>query len=156
MKMLDIIERDAVVCPLEASTRDQALRELLGSLVEAAAVPQADAGAILASMIDREKVGSTGFGKGIAVPHVKHAGLSRMVAAVGVSPSGVEFNALDRQPVYSIVMLLSPADEPESHLQAMHTIFKHLQAEQFRRFLRQAEDAAQVWTLLEDADGGHI
>lgn len=154
MKLLDIVIRDAVVCPLQASQRDDALDELLFALVGARALPKADLDTVRASMIERERVGSTGFGKGIAVPHVKHERITKMVAAVGVSPTGVEFNALDRQPVYSIVMLLSPAEQPEAHLQAMHTVFKHLQSEQFRRFLRQAETPAEVIGLLEEADHG--
>ncbi len=156
MKMLELINRDAIVCPLGASTRDEAIDELLDALIGAGALDEEHRAGVRQSMIDREKVGSTGFGKGIAVPHVKHAQITNMVAAVGVSPSGVEFNALDRQPVYSVVMLLSPSDQPEAHLQAMHTLFKHLQSEQFRRFLRQAESPEEVVTLLDDADHGRV
>jgi PTS system fructose-specific IIA component/PTS system nitrogen regulatory IIA component len=75
-----------------------------------------------------------------------------MVAAIGVSARGIDFNALDTQPVYSVFLLLSPEDRPEQHLQAMEAIFKNLSKDTFRRFLRQASSAQDVWTLLEEAD----
>jgi mannitol/fructose-specific phosphotransferase system IIA component (Ntr-type) len=79
-----------------------------------------------------------------------------MAAAVGLSPTGVDFNALDKQPVYSIFLLLSPEDRPEDHLQAMEVIFKNLSKETFRRFLRQAGSVAEVQDLLSEADGQQL
>ncbi|HWB19354.1 MAG TPA: PTS sugar transporter subunit IIA, partial [Phycisphaerales bacterium] len=96
--------------------------------------------------------GSTGFGHGVAVPHVKHTSIKKMAVAVGVSRQGVDFNALDRQPVYSIFLLLSPDDKPEDHLDAMEVIFGNLSQESFRRFLRQAATQEDIVTLLEEAD----
>ena len=105
-----------------------------------------------AQILKREKNGSTGFGKGVAVPHVKHPDIERMVAAVGVSQRGVEFNALDKQPVFSVFMLISPADKPDQHLHAMESIFANLQNDQFRKFLRQASSRDEVVELLHEAD----
>ena len=75
------------------------------------------------AIVKREKRGSTGFGHGVAVPHVKHAAISKMAVAVAVSRAGIEFNALDKQPVYSVFLLLSPEDQPEEHLKAMEVVF---------------------------------
>ncbi|MEM7230140.1 MAG: PTS sugar transporter subunit IIA [Planctomycetota bacterium] len=75
-----------------------------------------------------------------------------MVVAVGVSEAGIEFNALDRQPVHSLFLVLSPADRPEDHLDAMEAIFGNLNNETFRRFLRQATEVDHVTTLLDEAD----
>jgi len=75
-----------------------------------------------------------------------------MTAAIGLSDKGVEFNALDKQPVYSVFLLLSPEDRPEEHLQAMEVIFKNLSKDTFRRFLRQAATIDEIRTLLEEAD----
>jgi PTS system fructose-specific IIA component/PTS system nitrogen regulatory IIA component len=88
----------------------------------------------------------------VAVPHIKHPAINRMVVAVAISPTGVDFNALDKQPVYSIFLLLSPEDKPEDHLDAMEAIFGNLSHETFRRFLRQATSVEDVLTLLEEAD----
>ena len=75
-----------------------------------------------------------------------------MAAAVGVSQEGVDFNALDRAPVYSVVLVLSPIDKPDAHLQAMETIFSNLQKDTFRRFLRQSTKTQEIVELLDEAD----
>jgi PTS system fructose-specific IIA component/PTS system nitrogen regulatory IIA component len=152
MKLLDIVVEDAVLPKLEATDRDAAIGEIIDALVGAGAVSPELRDEFVKSIIKREKRGSTGFGHGVAVPHVKHPAIGRMVVAIGISPAGVEFNALDKQPVYSIFLLLSPEDKPEDHLDAMEAIFGNLSHETFRRFLRQAESVDHVITLLQEAD----
>lgn len=156
MKMREIIARDAIVARLQSPNRDDAIGEMLDSLIAANVVEGALKKQLMTSVIEREKRGSTGFGKGVAVPHVKLPGLKKMVAAVGVSQTGVDFNALDKQPVFSIILLISPAERPEEHLQAMEVIFKNLSQDAFRRFLRQANSADDVWTLMGEADAQHL
>jgi mannitol/fructose-specific phosphotransferase system IIA component (Ntr-type) len=75
-----------------------------------------------------------------------------MAAAVGISSNGIEFNSLDKQPVYTVFLLLSPQSRPEEHLQAMELIFKNLSKDTFRRELRQADSAEKIHSLLDDAD----
>ena len=94
----------------------------------------------------------TGFGKGVAVPHVKSEKIKKIVATIGVSSRGVDFNALDKAPVYSVVLLISPVDAPDQHLQAMENIFRNLQKDTFRRFLRQATTDKEILDLIEEAD----
>ncbi|HIJ51979.1 MAG TPA: PTS transporter subunit EIIA [Planctomycetes bacterium] len=103
-------------------------------------------------MIEREEEASTGMGKGIAVPHVKHHAVKDVVAAIGRSGVGIDFSALDKQPVYSIILLISPTDNPDKHLQTMEYVFKHLQQEKFRRFFRQSQTAQLLEALLREAD----
>lgn len=74
--------------------------------------------------------------------------------AIGISDAGVDFNALDKQPVHSIFLLISPEERPEEHIDAMEAIFGNLSKDQFRRFLRQAADVKEIITLLEEADAG--
>jgi len=152
MKLCDIVSRDAIVAGLQSSTRDEVVAELVDALVRAGKVASNIREEIIASVLERERKGSTGFGKGVAIPHVKQKGVKGMVAAVGVSESGIDFNALDKQPVYSVFLLISPAEDPEQHLRAMEVIFKNLSQDNFRRFLRQATQVDDVWTLLTDAD----
>jgi mannitol/fructose-specific phosphotransferase system IIA component (Ntr-type) len=92
------------------------------------------------------------MGKGVAVPHVKHAAVKDVVAAVGLSASGIDFSALDKQPVYSVLLLLSPVGSPDRHLQAMENVFKQLQQEKFRKFLRQCQTSEQIEDLLRETD----
>jgi mannitol/fructose-specific phosphotransferase system IIA component (Ntr-type) len=152
MKLLDIVVRDAILTDLNSAERDDAIAEIVDALVDAGAVTPELRDEFIKSIIKREKRGSTGFGHGVAVPHVKHPAVSRMVVGIGISQSGVEFNALDKQPVYSIFLLFSPEDKPEDHLDAMEAIFGNLSHETFRRFLRQAKNTEDVVTLLDEAD----
>ena len=152
MKLSDFVVTDAILPQLQADGRDQAINEMIDALVQAGACPADLRNELVKLILDREKHGSTGFGKGVAVPHVKHDRIAKMAAGVAVSQKGVDFNALDKEPVYSIFLLLSPKDRPDEHLQAMENIFSNLQKENFRKFLRQSETAAAVQDLLEEAD----
>ena len=152
MKLSEIVSRGAVIPRLKATERDDAIAEIVDALIDQKAASHTTREELIEAVLERERRGSTGFGKGVAVPHVKSVGITHMAAAVAVSEPGVDFNALDKQPVYSIFLLLSPADRPEEHLQAMEVIFKNLSQEKFRRFLRQSSTIEDVRTLLQEAD----
>ena len=152
MKLLDFVCTDAMISDLQSTERDAVINELIDKLIEANAVDASLKEDLVSMIIERENHGSTGFGKGVAVPHVKHEKIEKMAAAVGVSQKGVDFNALDKQPVYSIFVLLSPKDKPDEHLQAMENIFSNLQKDQFRRFLRQSGSNEEILDLLKEAD----
>jgi nitrogen PTS system EIIA component len=154
MKLRDFIVAEAVVAELEASDRDGVIRELVTSLAGAGAVPEGAVDEVVAALVKREMNGSTGFGKGVAVPHVKHPKVQKMAGTIGRSVNGVDFAALDHQPVYSVVLLLSPENQPQQHLQAMNIIFSNLQRDMFRRFLRQSTTREGIVELLDEADQG--
>jgi nitrogen PTS system EIIA component len=154
MKLRDFIVTDAIIPELEARERDAVIRELVQSLANSGAIPAETVDELVAAVLKREQNGSTGFGKGVAVPHVKHAKVKKMVGTVGRSTAGVDFSALDHQPVYTIVLLLSPDNQPQQHLQAMEIIFRNLQKDMFRRFLRQADTREKIIELLDEADAG--
>jgi len=156
MKMLDIVSKNAVIARIESETRDAVIEELVGALITSGHAEESQRAELVAKVLERERRGSTGFGKGVAVPHVKHPDVDTMAAAIGISESGVDFDALDKQPVYSFILLLSPLSRPDEHLQAMEVIFKNLNQDSFRRFLRQASTADEVMTLLEDADNEEL
>jgi PTS system fructose-specific IIA component/PTS system nitrogen regulatory IIA component len=154
MKLRDFIIGDSIIAELKASDRDGAIRELVTSLSTGGALPADAVDDVVAALIKREQNGSTGFGKGVAVPHVKHAKIKQMAGTIGRSASGIDFSALDHQPVYSIVLLLSPENQPQQHLQAMNTVFTNLQKDLFRRFLRQSATKQAIIELLDEADQG--
>ncbi len=156
MKLSELVPDKAIVPNLGSSERDAVVGELVDALIASGAAKKTMRAEMIASILDREKRGSTGFGRGVAVPHVKHKSVSRIAAAIGVSRTGVDFNSLDKQPVYSVFLLLSPADNPEEHLQAMEIIFRRLSQDTFRKFLRQAETVDEVRSLLEEADGAGL
>lgn len=152
MKLLDIVVSKAILPDLNSTQRDDAIAEIIDALVDAGALSPDLREEFVKAIIKREKRGSTGFGHGVAVPHVKHTAIRKMAVAVGISRAGIEFNALDKQPVHSIFLLLSPEDKPEDHLDAMEAIFGNLSQDTFRRFLRQSASVEDVMTLLEEAD----
>jgi mannitol/fructose-specific phosphotransferase system IIA component (Ntr-type) len=154
MKLKEFIRTEAIIPSLQATTRDEAIRELVTSLASAGAIEADAVDEIVTAVINREKHGSTGFGKGVAVPHVKHAKIKAMSGTVGRSASGVDFAALDHQPVYSIFLLLSPENQPQQHLQAMNVVFQNLQKDMFRKFLRQSDTREKIVDLLDEADSG--
>lgn len=156
MKLQDFVVIEATIPDLQPTERDDVIRELVDSLVRVGAAPQDLRDDLIKMIIDREKHGSTGFGKGVAVPHVKHERIKRMVATIGVSQKGVDFNALDKAPVYSVVLLLSPKDKPDEHLQAMENIFSNLQKDTFRRFLRQVTSQKDIQELILEADAQQL
>lgn len=156
MKWHDFICTEAIVPELNSIERDEVIRELVDSLIAAGAAPADLRDTLIEQILERETHGSTGFGKGVAVPHVKHEKIPNMVATIGVSQTGVDFNALDKAPVYSIVLLLSPKDKPDEHLQAMENIFANLQKDQFRRFLRQASTRQEIEELIQEADAQQL
>ena len=156
MKLTEIIVPGAIVPKLGSAERDAVVGELVDAVLTTGAAPAELRDELIGRVLERERRGSTGFGKGIAVPHVKHQAITRMTAAIGLSPTGVDFNSLDKQPVYSVFLLLSPQDRPEDHLQAMEVIFKNLGKDTFRRFLRQAGTVEEVMALLEEADSQQL
>lgn len=154
MKLRDFIVTEAITPNLQATDRDSAIRELVTGLAGAGAVPTDSIEEIVAAVVRREQNGSTGFGKGVAVPHVKHPLVKAMAGAIGRSEGGIDFAALDHQPVYTIFLLLSPEHQPQQHLQAMNIVFSNLQKDMFRRYLRQSITREAIVDLLDEADQG--
>lgn len=152
MKFVDFVCFKAIIPELEAGDRNGAISELVSALDRAGRLGKGNCESVTRAVLKREKEASTGMGKGVAVPHVKHQAVKDVVAAVGRSSAGLDFSALDKQPVYSIFLLVSPLDEPEKHLQAMENVFKQLQEEKFRKFLRQSQTVGQIESLLREAD----
>jgi len=152
MKFADFVCFEAVIPQLKAADRDGVITELVSALVKAGRLEDKKRREIIKAVIKREQEASTGMGKGVAVPHVKHEAAKDVVAAIGLSSGGIDFTSLDSQLVYSVILLISPVDNPDRHLQAMESIFKHLQHERFRSFLRQSQTAEQIADLLREAD----
>ena len=152
MKFADFVCFEVTIPELQARDRDGAIKELVSALDRAGKLGRGNREEIIKAVIKREKEASTGMGKGVAVPHVKHSAVKDVVAVVGQSSAGIDFSSLDKQPVYTIILLISPLDNPDKHLQAMEKVFRHLQQEKFRKFLRRCQKAEQIEDLLKEAD----
>jgi mannitol/fructose-specific phosphotransferase system IIA component (Ntr-type) len=152
MKFEDFVCFEATVPELQSTDRDGVITELVSALVQAGRLPASSEAEITKAVIKRENEASTGMGKGVAVPHVKHAAAEDVLAVVGQTDAGIDFSSLDEQPVYSVLLLVSPPGNPDRHLRAMEKIFKHIQKEKFRKFLRQSRTPEAFKDLLKEAD----
>jgi len=152
MKFADFVCFKAIIPELESDNRDDAISELVTALDKAGRLGKGNRKNIIKAIVDREKEASTGMGKGVAVPHIKHPAVKKAVAVVGLRPDGLDFSALDKQPVYSVILLISPSTDSNQHLRAMENIFRHLQHEKFRKFLRQSRTVEQIEDLLREVD----
>lgn len=152
MKLSDIVVTDAIRAQLKATTRDDAIAELVEALADAGAIARKSVAEITKAIITREAQATTGIGKGIALPHAKIKGIKKPFATLGGVTEGLDFSSLDSKPVYSVILLLSSPDHPDEHLQAMETIFRHVQRDMFRKFLRQAETNEAMVELIQEAD----
>jgi len=151
MKLSDFVCFDAIIPELKAADRDGVIIELVAALSSAGEIGNAKPKEVARAVIKRENEASTGIGKGVAIPHVKHKAIKNVIAAIGCKNEGIDFSSLDKQPAYTIILLLSPAGNADKHLQAMENIFKNLQKDDFRRFLRQAQTVEQIKEVILDA-----
>jgi mannitol/fructose-specific phosphotransferase system IIA component (Ntr-type) len=152
MKFEDFVSTDAIITELTSTDRDGVIAELVAALDKAGCLGQDNCDKIIKAVIKRENEASTGMGKGVAIPHVKHSAVNEVIATIGKSTAGIDFSSLDKQPVYSVILLISPAAHPDKHLQAMEKIFKCIQQEKFRKFLGQASSVKEISVLLQEAD----
>ena len=153
MKLLDLVSLESIVADLKANDRNGCIRELVECLSAGGKLASSSVDAVVKSIVTRERSrGTTGFGKGVAAPHAKVSGISTPMAAVGRSSRGVDFSSLDGAPVFGVILLLSPDAEGEQHLRAMDLVFRILQQERFRKFLKQADTVDKIFELLQEAD----
>ena len=156
MKLLDFVVREAVIVDLQATGKEEAIREMVGSLHRAGRLAENDLESVIRAILGREELGSTGIGQGVAVPHTRHPTLQRLIGTVALSRRGVDFAALDGEPVDIFFLLVSPQNQPGDHLRALENISRHLKDERFVSFLRQAQTRENVIEVLEEADQGRM
>lgn len=156
MKFADFVSAGAINADLAATNKEAVIEELVGSLVAAGSIKEEDRNDIVAAIMKREELGSTGIGRGIAVPHTKHPSVDALVGTVGVSAEGVDFDSLDGEQVNLLFLLISPPDRPGDHLRALENISRQLRDDTFCRFLKQAKSAEDIQQLLEEADNNQF
>ena len=152
MRFSDFVIVDSIQPDLAASVKEDVLRELIGGLVRAGQIADDDMEAVCSTVLERENLGSTGIGRGIAVPHAKHSAAERPMGTVGVSRGGVDFNSLDGDPVHLFFALVSPPERSADHLAVLEYVSRQLRNDLFCKLLRQSQTADEIWQILEEAD----
>jgi len=156
MKFSDFINVASIKADVQDDDKPAVIRELVESLATAGAIAQEQVQGIVGAIMKREELGSTGIGRGVAVPHTKHASVEKLVGTVGISTSGVDFNSLDGDKVNLFFLLISPPDRPGDHLRALENISRQLRDDTFCRFLKQARSPQDIRQLLEEADNNQF
>jgi PTS system fructose-specific IIA component/PTS system nitrogen regulatory IIA component len=156
MKFADFVSRQAITADLTADTKEGVIREMVQSLLDVGKIKSDEYESIVKAILKREELGSTGIGRGVAVPHTKHPSVDRLVGAVAVSSEGVDFNSLDGEKVQLFFLLISPPDRPGDHLRALENVSRQLRDDTFCKFLKQARNVEDILLLLDEADNNQF
>ena len=150
MKITDILSPDLVIPDLKGATKPDILNELAKALAaKYAEIKLADLTAVLA---ERERLGSTAIGDGIAIPHGKLRGVTRIIGAFGRHTAGVDFDSLDGGPSQLFFVLVAPEDSASLHLKALARVSRLLKEASFRSRLLAARDGAELYSLIKEED----
>lgn len=149
-KIRDLLQDDLVIEEIKATDKIGVIREFAEVLQAAGRVK--DAEALVRVLLERESLGSTGIGDGVAIPHGKLSFISDMVVAFGRSSRGVDFQSLDAKPAYLFFLLVTPDDKPGDHLKALARISRILKNPVLRENLKRASDRQELKRLLYEED----
>ena len=150
MDLGDILSKEQIIPDLQAADRWAAIDELIGNLVTTGKIKPEHREAITAVVRKRETSMSTGIGFGIGIPHASTDLIYEVVGALGRSKKGVDFNALDNQPVHLVMLFLVPQGQFQKHLHTLAGIAKMLHKPDFRQALEQAPDADAMLAAIRD------
>lgn len=155
MKIGDILKQPLIMADLHATSKEGVLQEMAEHLSRHAQDVQTKPDDVLGALLNRERLGSTGVGEGVAIPHAKIAGLKNLVACFGRSEAGIPFEAIDYQPVRLIFVLLVPENSAGAHLKALARISRLLKNAEFRDRLLKFPDDAQLYRAFVEEDDKH-
>ena len=154
MNLVDILAREQILPNLQAANRWEAIDELLDTLVKCGKIKLENRPAIAAVVKKRETSMSTGIGFGIGIPHASTDLISEVVGALGRSQKGVNFDALDNQPVNLVMLFLVPQGQFQKHLHTLANIAKLLHKKEFRQALEEAADAEAMYQIIKETSAG--
>jgi PTS system nitrogen regulatory IIA component len=150
MKILDIVSPEAVIAELRSQTKHEVLRELAVRVEKT--MPSMKAEILTSILLERETLGSTAIGEGIAIPHGKAPQINRLVAAFGRSVNGVPFDSMDGKPVHLVFLIVAPPDLAGMHLKALARVARLLKDAEFRQRLMTAADKEELEKIFREED----
>jgi nitrogen PTS system EIIA component len=150
MRILDFLSYDGIIASLKATSKDEALKELVDPVANAN--PQVDKAGLVRTLVDRENLGSTGIGGGVAIPHGKVDGLSQLVASFGRSTTGIDFHSMDNKPAYLFFLVVAPKNNAGDHLKALARISRLFKDPILKTQLQQAQTGDEIFKLIEEFD----
>jgi len=150
MKLSDILVREACLLEMSARTKPEVLAELAGAL--GAAVPGVDRVELLAMLLERERLGTTALGDGVAIPHARLESAGRMLASFGRSREGVDFDSVDGRPTHLFFVLVAPGTQGSAHLTALARLSLMLGSDAFRARLEALQSPSDLFRAFEEAE----
>jgi len=150
MKFNELINKDFIIPEFKGRTKKQVLEELVECLAQNNVEINKDE--LLKALLEREKLGSTGIGDGVAIPHGKLNGLDNIILLFGKSGEGIDFDAIDGKPVCLVFLLVAPADSAGLHLKALARLSRMLREKDFKNNLMTASDAEALLGIIIDKD----
>ena len=150
MKLTDILDEGFIIPDLKAGSKRNVLEELVS--VFTLKYPSIDTNEFLQVLLEREKLGSTGIGEGVAIPHGKVKDLDKLIVSFGRSEKGIDFNATDSQAVNLFFLLIAPESSTGSHLKALAQISRLLKDEKTRESLKKAETREEIYRIISEND----
>ena len=150
MKISEILDKQAIKVGLTSTKKEDVLKELVEVLAQIE--DMGDQRSIVKSLLERENLGSTGIGQGIAIPHGKTDKVEKLIAVLGVSKAGVNFDALDGEPVYIFFLLVAPKDCAGPHLKALAQISRLLIDTYFCQLIRRCKTPEEVFNLIKNEE----
>ncbi len=146
MKISDFLDKQGIKIGFVSSEKEDAIREMVDLLASVKDI--GDKKGIIKALLERESLGSTGIGQGIAIPHGKTDRVTELTAVLGISSKGVNFEALDGEPVYILFLLVAPKDSAGPHLKALAQISRILRDTYFCQLLKKSKTAEEVYDLI--------
>lgn len=153
MKILDYLSEDDILSRLQASSREGVIREMVDHLKESGKID--DPETLVNILLDREVLGSTGIGHGVAIPHGRLGGIDDILLVFGRSPEGVDFDAHDGEPVNLFFLLVAPEDSAGLHLKTLARISRIVKNPECRKALLNSEDKNTLYHTIEEEDQQH-
>lgn len=150
MKLSNILDLNDVIANLKTSNKNNVIEELVDVLVENR--PSLNKNELIDVLVERERLGSTGIGDGVAIPHGKYSGVNQPIISFGRSIKGVDFNSMDAQPVHIFFLLVAPEDSASIHLKALARIAKILKNNSFKRKLMEAATREEIYQIIIQDD----
>ncbi len=150
MKLSDILEEDNIIPDLKARDKKRAIEELTEAIVKGN--PSLDKDSLVRVLLERESLGSTAIGDGVAIPHGKYSGISTPIISFGRSRKGLDFESMDDQPVFLFFLLIAPEDSASVHLKALARIAKMLKDSNFRKVLIEATTKKELYKIIIQND----
>lgn len=154
MNLLDILNERQVLVGLHATDKRGVIEELARALTDSGKINDLDN--VLQAVLEREKIMSTGIGKGVAIPHGKCGAVQELAGVLGIKREGIDFAALDEQPVYLFFLLVSPPDISGPHIRALAHISRLLRHDNLRKMLIDAKTPQEVLSIIAAEEQRHI